>query len=184
MNLNELKKVIILTASYYRVALSPEVLEMYVTDLEDLPATQAIQAYLTYRRDPKNRSMPIPAQIRSIAEPSPDPQDIAILTSGKVTQAVSKYGWSNSAAAMNYIGPLGRKAVSVFGGWAHVCENLGTTIGLTTFQAQVRELIKSEIRVSETGQNHFLIDRSCDDKPEQIDSKIAEVIRLGLRTQL
>lgn len=146
-----LKEVIVLTASYYNVVIKPEVLMMYADDLSDLPEQEVIQAYQTYRRNPKNRTMPLPAMIRDIVSPEIDSDTFAISTAARVLEAVSKYGWSNSQDAKTYIGELGWAGVNRFGGWQNVCENLGRNIQTGQFQAQLREILKSEIKVKAAG---------------------------------
>lgn len=151
----ELKKYLSNLSAYYQRQLPDMVLQMYAADLNDLRFDDVMKAMSDYRMGEKNRTMPIPAQIRAMLERHSDPHDVGVLVAAKVTQAVSKFGWTNPQEAMNFIGPLGQQAVRVFGGWDYICKNLGVTIDITTFQAQVREITKSEARVSPPAQDTF-----------------------------
>lgn len=138
-----LREVIILTASYYSKPLSGEVLEMYAEDLADLPAAKCIEAYQLYRRNPKNVHFPLPAQIRGLVAPAEhiSAESKARETAGRICGAVAKYGWNNWAEAKVYIGAEGWEVIRRQGGWQHVCENLGTNINPTAFQAQIRDML-------------------------------------------
>lgn len=142
----KLKELIVLTASYYNQVIRPEVLQMYVEDLADLNPNDLVLAYTKYRRDPKNRTFPLPAQIRAIVHPEIDPDSIAKEISARISGAIPKYGWDRSIDAQEYIGPIGWKVVKKLGGWSYLCQNHGVTINPTTFMAQTRELIKTEIQ--------------------------------------
>lgn len=147
-----LKEVIALTGEYYKSPVSKELLLMYFQDLCDLDTELVIQAYQNYRRNPRNKTAPLPSMIRDILCPGIDSDTLAISTASKVTEAVSKFGWNNFLDAREYIGELGWAAAKRFGDWTYVCENLGTSkIPLTTFQAQIREIAKAEGRIARAG---------------------------------
>jgi hypothetical protein len=83
-----------------------------------------------------------------------DSQEIA----SKIINAVSKYGWNNYEDAKTYIGERGFDVVKRFGGWQYVCQELGQNIQLTTFNAQIRELLKSKARIQNVKQDNVLIE--------------------------
>lgn len=145
------KETIILTASYYGFNLRPEVLIMFVEDLSDYDEDSIIQAYKSYRRNPKNLRMPLPAQIIDLLSPKMADDHLAVDAASRVIEAVSKYGWCNPEDALAHIGELGWRAVMYFGGWQYLCENLGKDIQLTTFNAQIREISKSVIAKAKAG---------------------------------
>ncbi len=138
-------EIILLTASYYSKPINEPLLEMYAEDLADLPASEVIAAYKTYRRSPKNRTFPLPAQIREIVEGPKDPEGEAAATVGRIIDAVTRFGYSNSLRAMEYIGASGWQTVKSSGGWDFICANLGASLDLTTFSAQLRNRLKQEI---------------------------------------
>lgn len=140
-----LKEIIILTANYYDKKISPQLLDMYFLDLSDLPEPEVIQAYHDYRRNPKNKTMPLPAQIRDMIEPSIDPESAAREIAARINHAITKYGWSNETEASNYIGSEGWSIVERSGGWNYICQNHGITIDPGVFSAQIRELAKSQL---------------------------------------
>lgn len=142
------RQIILATANYYGRQMSEDVLEMYAEDLADLPPGEVIAAYKAYRRDPKNRAMPLPAQIRELVTPeafiSPEVQAREI--AARIVGAITSFGWCNGRAAQEYIGPVGWNAVLRQGGWRNLCENTGVNISPTTLQAQLRDQIEGEIR--------------------------------------
>lgn len=137
--MSKVKEIIILTASYYGKALSEPVLEMYAEDLEDLDPALVVNAYKTYRRDPKNKSFPLPAQIRDIVEPEPTPESGGRDIASSIQCAIVKYGYSNESLARQFIGPQGWDVVQRWGGWSHLCTNMGVSIDPGQFYAQVRD---------------------------------------------
>jgi hypothetical protein len=150
--ITQLKTHIVFINEFYKhPPMSDMVVKMYASDLEDLSFDEVVRAYEIYRRNPKNTRAPLPAAIREIICPEVADEDVAISTAGNVVQAVSKYGWSNSTDARVFIGELGWAAVQRFGGWQYVCENLGRTIQLGQFQAQIRDSMKSDIKVIRAG---------------------------------
>lgn len=146
-----LKETIILTASYYGRTLSEPVLNMYADDLQDLPVDLVIEAYRRYRRNPKNTQFPLPAQIRGIVAPEVDPDSAAREIAARITAAIPKFGWCNSNEARAYIGEVGWAVVERQGGWMYLCQHHGLELDPTAFQAQARELAKSQIVHSPAG---------------------------------
>jgi hypothetical protein len=134
-----IKEIIILTASYFRQTISAPVLEMYVDDLIDLPADRVINAYKTFRRDPKNKTCPLPSQIRDIVMPAKTPESSARDDAARIQQAIVKYGYSNPLEAESFLGSKVWAVVQSFGGWNYICTNHGVNIDPTTFYAQARE---------------------------------------------
>lgn len=145
------KEVIIMTAEYYRTTLSPQVLKMYADDLADLPEDKVVAAYRDYRRNPINRTNPLPAQIREMADPAAQvsievkAREIA----ARIIGAVPRYGHTNAKDAEFFIGPVGWRLVNRHGGWSHLCSNLGVTINSTTLQAQLRDQLEGTLRYGE-----------------------------------
>lgn len=146
--IQDLKETIFLTSEYYGQTLRAEVLLMYVDDFSDYNPARVIEAYKIYRKNPKNTRAPLPSQIISILNPEINDDAQAVSIAAKVIEAVSKFGWCNSQDAKNYIGDIGWMAVTAFGEWQHVCENLGHKIQLSTFNAQIRDISKAEVQKS------------------------------------
>lgn len=139
------KEVIALTAVYYGQQLPDPVLLMQADDLKDLPSEEVIKAYQTYRRNPKNVRMPLPAQIRAIVQPEVDPDFAAREIADRIVGAVPKYGWPNGKDARLYIGEVGWSYVQRLGGWSWICESMGSTINPDSFKAQARESLKGHL---------------------------------------
>ncbi|WP_289460478.1 hypothetical protein, partial [Klebsiella pneumoniae] len=65
--------------------------------------------------------------------------------SGRIREAISKFGYANQQDAREYIGSLGWKVVERFGGWIYLCENHGLDLNPLTFFAQARDSVISII---------------------------------------
>lgn len=156
----KLLETISLTWAYYNrgQALQDAVLLMYAEDLIDLDLEQVQIAYQEWRRNPKNKTFPLPAQIRELVCPEEhiDPDAMAREIAARIVGAVSSCGWNNGRAAENYIGPVGWAAVNRAGGWSYLCENLGCNISPTTFQAQIRDQIAANLRYGSDVLDHAI----------------------------
>lgn len=143
----ELKKVIVQTAIYYGRDIDAGVLSMMAEDLSDLDPNACIQAYSQWRRNPANKSFPLPAQIRELVNPE---QFVSVETkareiAGRIIGAITKYGWANAKEAQVFIGPDGWDLVKRSGGWQHLCES--TSPKQTTFlQAQFRDQLMGTLK--------------------------------------
>lgn len=148
MNRQDVARVIKATATYYGRQIEPEVLSMMCDDLSDLSATKVVEAYAQYRRNPKNRIFPLPAQIREMINPGEfiDAESMAREVAARITGAIVSYGWCNAEGAKAHIGREGWAAVQRAGGWMHLCENVGVTIPPATLQAQLRDQLEGVFR--------------------------------------
>jgi hypothetical protein len=135
-----LRQTILAMASYYGRTLDEGLLEMYHEDLADLDPLKCMAAYAQYRRNPENKTFPLPAQIRELVCPDEfvAPEVKARETAARIIGAISKFGWSNAKEAQVYIGPEGWQAVQRQGGWSHLCEQTSKYNELT-LQAQLRD---------------------------------------------
>lgn len=143
-----LRECIVMTGMYYEKALTEPLIEMYAGDLADLPEAAVVEAYQDYRRNPKNRTFPLPAQIREILAPVVSDEAWARELVARIPQAVSRFGYSNGADARAFIGEHGWQVVKAQGGWSYLCENLGAGFDVMTFQAQAREFLKSRASIT------------------------------------
>jgi hypothetical protein len=143
----QLAKTIKATATYYGRSLEPEVLTMMCDDLADLDAGKCMQAYANYRRNPRNKTFPLPAQIRELVNPEQfvSAEAKAREIAARIVGAIPKYGWNNGREAQVYIGPEGWAAVQRAGGWQYLCENVGVGIHATTLQAQLRDQLEGSL---------------------------------------
>jgi hypothetical protein len=171
--IKEVKKGIALTAVYYARNLSGDVIGMMADDLRDLPYAAVSEAFKAYRNNSKNKSFPLPAQIRDMVSPTETPESIARDTAARIQQAVVNLGYSNGNEAKLFIGPAGWRIVERFGGWSYLCQNLGLTISATTFHAQARELA---LDVGRTQQSYPQLDHQ--EKP-RLTNKTSDLQKMG-----
>lgn len=140
------KELINMAFMYGRENTTPEFYSTMISSLDkffNLSLDKYLVAINSYMRDQKNKTFPSPMALRPYLEPELDSDTRGKLAAARVIEAVSKFGYTNPTEAKQYIGELGWNAVSRFGGWTYVCENLGVTIQITTFQAQARDLCVS-----------------------------------------
>lgn len=137
-------KAITLTFAYYSAGrtLSDDVLKMYATDLADLPDEQVVLAYDQWRRSPKNRRFPLPADIRDLLQPETNPEDDAREAATRIITAVRTYGHSNADMAREFIGELGWEVVRLSGGWFNLCASMPNSES-RIYLAQFRDLAQS-----------------------------------------
>lgn len=166
----EIKKIIILTAVYYGRELTPEVVAMMAEDLTDLPYSQVREAYATYRRNPKNRAMPLPAQIRDQIAPQIDDDTEARDAAGRIIQAISKYGYNNAGSARTFMGELAWSVVNRQGGWTSLCESF-MVANTGIWQAQFRDLAKAQLSLARAGR--------LDTPPELPGSRTMQIAELS-----
>ena len=152
---NELGILFANLAEYYSKNLTRGALAMYIEDLEEYPLGQIQLAMKKYRQDTKNRTFPVPAQLIEIMNPKTNSRNEAMEAASRITEAVSYFGYTNPERAKEYIGDLGWRIVSRIGGWQYLCENLGVTLHVSTFQAQARDIALSTIERGNAGLDGF-----------------------------
>lgn len=122
MSNQKVKEIIVLTASYYRQTIDRAVLDMYADDLADLSTEAVLGAYTAYRKNPKNKTFPLPAQIREMIAPQQTPEAEAREVIDRIKIAIRDFGWADAMGARAYLGPLAWSVVKGMGGWQSVCE--------------------------------------------------------------
>lgn len=142
---DQVGKILVNLAVYYGRPITKEVVSMMVDDLEELSPMEIQTAITKYRRDPKNRQFPLPAQLLAIVRPAVDPDSAAREIAARINHAIVKFGWCNAREAENYIGEIGWNIVESSGGWSYLCQNHGLSIDPGVFSAQVRERAKTAI---------------------------------------
>lgn len=145
-DLKKLKMLIVNVADYYSKELKPAVITMMAEDLREFEYENVEAAFSKYRKQDKNFRFPMPAQIREIILQKLDNSSNAREIAAKVLESVSKFGYTSGTEAREYIGEVGWRAVERFGGWLYICQNLGVTIQLTTFNAQIRDLCEATLK--------------------------------------
>lgn len=145
-----LKALIVMTSAYYGQRLDDTVVEMYAEDLADLPLDAVRRALVEARRDPKQRTFPLPAVIRDKIQPFDNADADAKEAAGRIVAAVSRFGWNNVARAREYVGELGWAVVERQGGWETLCRTL-TEDNIGQMQAQWRDLALSVSKRAKLG---------------------------------
>lgn len=157
-------------AAYYRQKLEDEVLVMYAEDLLDLDYKEVVSAISAYRRNPKNRMMPLPAQIREVLTPVVDPEAMAREIAGRCVEAISKFGWPQPEKAHAYIGDEGWSVIQSNGGWTYFCEQHGVEINSGQFFAQARDRVRDQIAFGRSGIETAYLEKKDEQGIKQIGS--------------
>lgn len=150
--MKNLKEAIYLTATYYGKDLEDAVILLYADDLKDLNELDCINAYIVYRKNPKNRTFPLPSHIREIVNPkqSISEERLAAEIAGRVSGAIVKFGWANPSDAKAFIGQTGWAVIERRGGWRYICENVGLSINPGVFEAQVRNQVETSLKIGDS----------------------------------
>lgn len=138
-------------AQTYGRDLSRAALTVMLNAISDLQFDAVKKAMNQWAGYSKLNRHPSPAELREIILPTIPTLTTAREAASRAIEAVSKFGWCNSADARSYIGELGWKGVERFGGWQYVCENLGTTLDVTIFQAQLRDICETTLTLGAHG---------------------------------
>lgn len=144
MNKDERSKIIkslIGLSELFNRQLSKESLGMMANMLDDLEFEKVINAIHQYSMDGKNKTFPLPGQIRDLINPSINDDQLAVDVSTRLVHAMSKFGWTNESAAKEFMGPIAWMIVEREGGWRSICERISDD-DLGTFKAQTREMAK------------------------------------------
>lgn len=139
-----IKQAIVLNAQYYGLELRPQIVAIFAQELEDLPAQAILDAYKAYRRDPANRTNPLPAKIREMIKPQASEKQIAQEIAMRCFGAIRKYGWTKPQQAREYIGELGWRLIERRGGWQAHCESTMER-EIPTLTAQFREALTTYV---------------------------------------
>lgn len=146
----ELGLLILSTATYYGRQIDKQVLTMMIDDLADLDFDMVCNSYANYRKTPKNKTFPLPSDIRELALPNFSNESIGRDTSARIIAAIPHYGYNNGLLAKDYIGEFGWELVKRLGGWAFLCQNLGVSINNSALSAQIRELATDQSKYGAT----------------------------------
>jgi hypothetical protein len=113
--------------------------------LSDLPLNSVRMAYNEIAKTSTVRKTPLPGHIRAIINPSMSVAETlradAVALSGRILEAVSKFGPYREKEARLFIGDTGWSAVGSFGGWQTICSI--TTEDVPSWRAQLREYCAS-----------------------------------------
>lgn len=147
--MSEIKALLVMLAEYYQKTLTDNQVRMYAEDLSEFPFEEVSRAMDSYRKNPNNKFFPIPAQLVEIMRPGVDDQSEAVEVSGRIWEAIGKFGRDAPARAKSFVGEVGWHVVQRMGGWAAVCEVIAEDGGI--FRAQMREIAKSAMIRSKLG---------------------------------
>ncbi len=151
--MNPIAKMLIDMAKFYSYELEQRQLELYVEVMQKFPAELVYRAGREYVEDLKNTKFPIPPHsiLKNYLPQEAGAKDLARITALRIREAVTKFGWPNPTEAHTFIGDAGWRVVERFGGWKYLCENLGLELNETTFIAQARDAVESDINLGKAG---------------------------------
>lgn len=145
----DINKLILTEAAYYNANISQLTLQLWASEYEKIGPVKLETMFKKLRVGRK--TIPAPADVFNALDNSLDQTSIATLAASRTIEAVSKFGSWNPEEAEAHIGQLGWCAVHRFGGWKYVCENLGVSLDVTTFQAQLRNICVADLKAIDNG---------------------------------
>lgn len=141
--IQQLKADYILLAAYFGTEIQDDVLVAYANDLADM-SYEAVKGSMTaLRRDPKTIKLPLPSAVRARLTPESNPDSEAVMVTGRILEAIAKYGPYRIEEAKHWIGPVGWILVKMEGGWEHL--NCVHSDDLGTMKAQWRQTARALI---------------------------------------
>lgn len=141
----ELKKRFIELSAYYDKQLTDVALAMYCEDLSDLIYEDVIDAMRIYRRSVKNKTFPLPSQLREIIQPEVSEIDDANEVANRIIAA-------SQGRHRGPVGELAQRVVELYGGWDIIGEGQRSENGI--LRAQLRDLaisIQHKVAAGEFG---------------------------------
>lgn len=162
-------------AQFYGYEMEDRQLELQLSVLSSFPEEIVREEIANYMRNPKNGKFPTPIHklLEKHLPKEPENKDLAIVAAARVRKAIHDFGWPSPLKAKEFIGDLGWQAVQSFGGWQYICENLGGSISVDSFNAQLRELCRSTLELNEAGiqDQPIMINGTCSKSLEQAKNK-------------
>jgi hypothetical protein len=161
----ELKKRIVLMFELYQRQPSDELVLLYFEDLRGLSLEEFNRAFAQYRRDPRNRGMPSPAQLMVQIRPLPvSDKDQGQLLAAGLIEALARHGYtwawqknipfiggSFKSEFISELGPVAWEIVESFGGWQRFHDDFYAS-DVTTFRAQLRDLAAATVAAMKSGE--------------------------------
>lgn len=154
MSWKSVKLELIGMAGAFNININEATIGWYYQALQHLDPEKVYTALKQYGRTTKQKSLPTPAHIEELINPKVNQESEARDAASRIVYAISKFGYTNSNDAKNYIGELGWLVVERFGGWGYLCEKLGAELQLTTMFAQMRDVAMALYDRSSKGTAH------------------------------
>lgn len=149
-----IKQLIVYIAEYHQREISTPVVMMYAADYKGFAVQEIYKAWEVYRGNPKNYMMPTPAQLKAIANPAYDVENVPRLIVEDLMCAVSDRGgyWEPEPEELiEEVGELGAKVIERLGGWRRFVNSFGNVGSLENHKAQIRNVAKSIMEMSMSG---------------------------------
>ncbi len=133
-----LKMLFVGMSLYYGQEVHDQALELYVSDLEDLPFPDVEGALRDLRREVKTTRCPLPAAVRAKLNPTIDPDAHAALIANEIVEAIGRVG----PYRLPSLSGEALEVIRLEGGWQRLCEVV-TNDNLSIYKAQWRQLAKA-----------------------------------------
>lgn len=127
---------------YFLCPLPPHVREMYARDLAAYALPEICWAIETYRISPPplghKKVAPKPHDLIALLNQELADRQIADALASKIWACIAKYGRTQTALAMQAIGPEGEEVVHQLGGWILLCKT-ACAADVNLWNAQLRD---------------------------------------------
>ncbi len=172
----EIKELIIYSSEYYGQKISDHIMLMHYKLLCGYSYQELKKAYETFLLDPKNKFAPRPSDIVNLLSPQTTQEIEAREAVSRIIESLGKFGYMRGDEARPYIGELGWKIVTRYGGWGYLCENGGTgKLSIPMLISQMKELgvvVQERERIGISDQPPQI----KKNETEQIDSRVKNLI--------
>lgn len=160
-------------ATVYGREIQKPALTMMLNAISDLPAEKVLIVMNDWMKEAKNRSHPLPGDIREKIFPILDDKAVAIETARRLDKCVSKFGWtweqgyfreggnywedldgkrhdSFKEAVVASVGAIGWHVICARGGWQNL-RNSANEMEEGMFIAQTRDHVASSLQLQRAG---------------------------------
>lgn len=130
-------------ATNSKVSLNQVMIRVYDKAVEPYGYENASKALTILMNEVKSWQMPTPKQITDKIEMKASPLEAANQIVGKIFESVSRFGYMQATETKEYVGTIGWEVIKQFGGWSHICQELGLSLDKASSRAQMRDLALS-----------------------------------------
>lgn len=160
-------------ATVYGREIQRPALTMMLNAISDLPSDKILKVMNDWMNEAKNKSHPLPGDIREKIFPVLDDRAVSIEAARKIDKCIAKFGWtwehgyfreggnywedldgnrhdSFKEAVISSVGPIGWKVICDRGGWQNI-RNSANEMEEGQFIAQLRDQVQSTLQLQRAG---------------------------------
>lgn len=175
MNITAIKKLILDDADYWGTPMSEGRLNAFANQLSSFEPVEILKSMMLYRGEAGRSRMPMPADLIARMNQDLDSDSKGKLIASRVYEAVGRFGYANPSEAKAFVGDAAWRLIARFGGWTYICQELGVSIPVSTFIAQMRDIATATDKASKIGIDEGPIALSAPNQSAQITGNLEKL---------